>query len=235
MKRILSNLPLNLPPGIKMVVLSGPNRGLRWITGTGPTRGCWVGNYEHDQTASLHRFIRPGNVAYDIGANAGYYTLAFSRMVGPTGRVFAFEPESRNVSNLRKHIRINHLENVTVVQMAVSDRKDMLGFEVGVQASGKFASSSSYVVPTISVDEFIAAGNPAPAFLKMDIEGAEIMGLSGARNLLAQRSATLMIEAHSVQLWVECMALIRSYGYRITDFDGQLPPADRWEFLAFPQ
>ena len=163
-----------------------------WITGSGTTHGCWVGNYEADHASALPHLIKPGMIAYDVGANAGFYTLALARLVGETGHVFAFEPVARSVYNLRRHLELNKLRNVTVVQTAISNGSSLLKF-------GDFRPSkeNSYLVHSMSLDQFIAAGNPYPSFIKMDIEGAERMALDGAVAILSKRDATWMLATHS--------------------------------------
>jgi FkbM family methyltransferase len=64
--------------------------------------------------------IGRGDVVLDLGAHIGYYTLLFSTLVGPRGRVIAFEPEPRNYSLLRKNVALNDRRNVTTVDRAVS-------------------------------------------------------------------------------------------------------------------
>jgi hypothetical protein len=113
-------LPLRFVPNNRTVrVLGGINKGSRWITGSGPTHGCWLGNYEADHAIALPRIITPGSIAYDVGANVGFYTLALSRLVGESGHVFAFEPAARSVYFLRRHLELNNIGNVTVVQTAI--------------------------------------------------------------------------------------------------------------------
>src|SRR6516225_6307448 len=126
----LIRFPLTLVPRNMVVrVATGINKGKLWITGTGPTNGCWIGTYEADHTVALLNLVRPGMIAYDVGANAGYYTLALSSLVGDTGHVYSFEPEARNADALRRHIQLNRLRNVTLVQVAANDRSGMVGFQ----------------------------------------------------------------------------------------------------------
>jgi FkbM family methyltransferase len=235
----LIRFPLKfVPRGKEISILSGINKGMRWITGTGPNSQCWLGHYESDHISALAKLIRPGAIVYDVGANAGYYTLAFSRMVGSAGRVYAFEPDSRNADTIRRHIEINRLSNVTFVQAAVSNSSGMVGFDPDPEkgAAGKIesASISSYMVPAISLDDFIAAGNPVPSFIKMDIEGAEYDALVGAKKLLAQRAASWFLATHSVKLRNDCKSLLTVNGYRLPE--DNFPGDDEafHDFLAFP-
>src|SRR5689334_1113570 len=87
-----ARLPLRLiPSGARMPVLQGPLKGMRWTAGA-HTHGCWLGSYELSKQQLFARTLKPGGVLYDIGANAGFYTLLGSRLLGPEGRVYAFEP-----------------------------------------------------------------------------------------------------------------------------------------------
>lgn len=103
----LLRLPLRLlPRGMVVSVRSGINHGLHWIIGSS-THGCWLGTYETHKQDAVRRLARPGMTIFDVGANAGFYTMAFSRLVGAKGRVYAFEPFAENVANLLKHVAIN--------------------------------------------------------------------------------------------------------------------------------
>ncbi|MDR3740871.1 MAG: FkbM family methyltransferase [Terracidiphilus sp.] len=203
---------------------------MHWVRGGGITNACWIGNYEEDHLAALPLLVKPGMVVYDVGAHSGYYTLALARMVGATGHVFAFEPESRNVHYLRCHVELNGLRNVTVVQVAVSDKTGMVGFE-----DIHFSKKSQYLVPTMSLDEFIAAGHPLPSFIKMDIEGAEWLAMLGATAILKKAEVAWMLATHSEQIRVDCQAKLAENGYRFTDFDGVTDPGTSPDFLALPR
>jgi len=67
--------------------------------------GHWIGWYEQELQAQFREFIRPGMIAWDIGANIGFFTLLASRLVTETGRVLAVEPHPSFVEVLREHIR----------------------------------------------------------------------------------------------------------------------------------
>jgi FkbM family methyltransferase len=221
-------LPLRaIPDNLVVPVLGGINRGMRWITGAGTTSGCWLGSYEEDHAPALQQVVRPGMVAYDLGANAGFYTLALSRIVGASGRVFSFEPDARNAHFLRRHIDLNKLQNVTVVQAAVSNSTKLVAF-----TGWEVVQVSAYLVPAISLDEFIAAGNSAPDFVKMDIEGAEVDALEGARNLLSKVRPDFLMATHTRELTASCKATLVQSGYRLTGFDCVSNAGEGGDFMA---
>ena len=85
----LARWPLKaIPKKLIVPILSGPNRGLWWVSGSF-IHGCWLGWYEKPCVEFVASLIRPGMVAFDVGANVGYYTLLLARGVGPKGRVIA--------------------------------------------------------------------------------------------------------------------------------------------------
>jgi FkbM family methyltransferase len=227
-------LPLRLIPEDAIIpVLSGVNRGRKWVAGASNTSKSWIGSYEKECAGAIQSLVKPGMVVYDIGANVGFYTLAFSRLVGDSGQVFAFEPEARNSYMIRQHLDLNQVKNVTLVQAAVSDRAGLVSFE-GFNEIGKIVEESAYRVPAINLDEFIAIGNPPPAFVKMDIEGAECAALGGAQSILKKGEAQWVVATHSDQLRKDCRAVFAHHGYHFVSFDCVSDPGDQSDFLALP-
>ncbi len=163
-------------------------------------------------------------VCYDIGANAGFYTLALARLTGPTGRVFAFEPLGENARNLLDHVRLNNLAQVTVTQTAISDSDGLAGFALHASnAMGKIAtgSPSKYQVPTMCLDTLIErSGYPAPDFIKMDVEGAELAALHGASGLLSGHHPTLVIAFHGAEIFAKSLGILIAHGYLVRDLAG---------------
>lgn len=231
--RIL-RLPLLLVPRSAVVpVLSGVNRGYRWIAGAAETNSCWIGNYETDHVAAMQLIVRPGMTVYDVGANVGFYTLALARLVGNTGRVYSFEPDARNAHLLCRHVEMNKLGNVTIVQAAVSEKSGTVGFQPA-KSQGKVSIESSYWVPSISLDDFVAAGNPIPDFIKVDVEGFECNVLSGAASILSKAQAAWMLATHGEHLRTNCREIMSQSGYRFSSFDLKTDPATNSDFMAVP-
>jgi FkbM family methyltransferase len=82
------------------------------------------GVWEPNVTAAFTRALAPGDVCLDIGAHIGYYTVLAGRLVGPRGRVYAFEPSPGNYRNLRANVDLNGLNNVITAQLAVGEERD---------------------------------------------------------------------------------------------------------------
>jgi len=229
-----------LPRGAVVTVRQGVNAGHKWLVGSS-VHGCWLGSYELDKQKVIGQYVKPGMTAFDLGANAGFFTLAFSRLVGPSGRVWAFEPLAENIVALRRHVELNGLRNVTIVQAAVSDKAALASFErAASSAMGYLTTSenSSLRVPTVALDQLIAEGIcPRPDILKIDVEGAESAVLEGARQLLRSRRATWLISLHGGAERERCTTQLAAAGYRLSTLHGlpwsQAPDGDD-ELLALP-
>jgi FkbM family methyltransferase len=224
-KRLL-RAPLHfIPTGLKVPVVRGPLQGKRWIVGSSIHR-CWLGTYDRAESNLMKQHLHSGSVCFDIGAQAGYHTLYAATMVGPSGRVFAFEPVPKNVANIKEHIAMNRLANVTVVEAAVSDFDGISHFDCASSAvAGHLSAQGSLAVRTISLDHEIDSGAlPEPDYIKIDAEGAELRILEGARNLLMRRHPTLSVETHQ---WLpdfptvreDCIRFLFELGYGLAEPD----------------
>jgi FkbM family methyltransferase len=207
-------LPLRLVPKQAIVrTLSGPNRGARWIVGSG-VHGYWLGIYELQTRRFLESKIRTGMVIYDVGAHVGYYTLMASRLVGPGGRVVAFEPNPSNISFLRRHLGLNGVDNVTVIEAAVSSMAGTAHFDAGGEPSmGHLASTGSLEVKLVTIDAIADELDLRPNLIKVDVEGHEPPALEGAmRSLVRDRPGVFLSVGPDTR--PACEAALASCGYR---------------------
>jgi len=214
-------LPLRLiPPKTVMPILQGKLKGLKWIAGSS-NHGCWLGSYEHAKQKTFEKAVTMGSVVYDIGANAGFYTLLASVLVGPKGRVFAFEPVPLNLHHLNEHLRINRITNVTVIDAAVAGRAGVAHFDEGPNHSmGHLAFGGSLTVRTVCLDEMVKSGElPPPDFMKIDVEGAEVDVLQGAKSVLENHHPVIFLATHSEGLHRTCSELLLSHGYSFECLD----------------
>jgi len=220
-------LPLRLVPRNAVVkVRGGINRGMRWRVGSS-VHGCWLGVYEPEKQSTIRNLAKEGMNAFDIGANAGFYTLGLASVVR---HVWAFEPFAVNVQNLTNHLSLNGLTNVTVVQAAVADEVGMRHFRVHSSNSmGKLSSEpTNLLVPAITLDGLVASGVPIPDLVKMDIEGGELAALRGASRLVAARRTTWLVALDDPKTADECVQILTSAGYSIRSLG---PPG---EIVATP-
>jgi FkbM family methyltransferase len=209
-----------------MTILTGPLRGMRWIKGSG-NNGHWVGTYEQAVQGTFNRFIRPGQVVYDIGAHVGFYTILAARLAGEEGQVYAFEPFPPNYAYLNRHVQLNGLRTVATYKQAVSDRAGALVFQPGDNTyTGhlveKVPGPNDIAVKVVTVDGLIAAGTlPPPDFVKVDVEGFEMNALRGMERLIQKNHPIIQVSATEEQS-PNVFAFLRLNGYcieKVTDND----------------
>ncbi len=157
---------------------------------------------EQAEQTVMRRLVRPGDVAFDIGANVGLHSVLLSRLVGPTGHVAAFEPNAALVPNLRRTLR--PLGNASLFDCALSD--DVGPAQFFVPADNMKASLANWTdraadgearevtCQRARLDDLPAAGAvPQPDFIKCDVEGAELLVFRGARRLLDRPDAPIVL------------------------------------------
>ncbi len=189
-----------------------------------------TGTFEPFQTELVLHLVRPGDTVIDLGAHVGYYTLLFARLVGPTGRVYAFEPDSTNFALLRHNIEANGYANVVLCPMAVSDHCRTARLFLSPSNTGDhqlFSSAErrpSVEVETTTLDRYFEGRPDRIALIKMDIQGCEQQALTGMRALLACHDRlTLLTEYWPWGLrqagtdGAAYLALLQSYGFRLWD------------------
>jgi len=151
-------------------------------------------SYGDFETELMKNQIKEGDIVIDVGANIGYFTLLFSKLVGETGKVFAFEPESRNFELLKKNIQINKIKNVVLEQKIVSNKngKSKLFISDNIANHKIFQTdekNNSFIeLPSIILDDYFEKINFLNRinFVKVDVEGAEFFVFDGMRKILNQ-------------------------------------------------
>jgi FkbM family methyltransferase len=158
--------------------------------------------YEPFESQLVHEHVRPGMTIYNIGANLGYYALLASEFVGPSGKVFAFEPAPENLELLRRTITENTMENVEVISGAVSSRVGNAVLSLSATNSGdhqlvEIDLRDRVAVDVTTVDAFAKADHPLPDAIIMDVQGAELDVLLGAEDTLRKGKPDLLF----VEFW----------------------------------
>lgn len=190
-------------------------------------------NYtDRHERAWVSRFIAPGDVIVDIGANVGVYSTYFAKLVQNSGRVFAFEPDPQNFARLQKTTR--GLSQVVATQSAVGEitgstqlfRAEGLNFDHRTFSAPD--DDSSVQVPIIRLDDFEGLRNHRFRLLKIDVQGSELGVLRGARDSLASNpEAKILLEyapwglISSGSSPDEFIALLRDSDFVVTAFDNE--------------
>jgi FkbM family methyltransferase len=199
-------------------ILRGPLAGKRWLLAS--RINFFLGTYEPEQTQAFQEIIQPGQVVYDIGAHYGYYTLLASVLVGPGGKVFALEPSPANVARLQIHCRVNRCNNVTVSEIALSDREGKASFDNRAgSGTGHLSPEGTVEVQTTTLDA-LSTRLPTPHVLKIDCEGAELQVLTGGEKTIRSAKPAIFLSTHSDQLKTDCFRLLESWGYSFSRLRG---------------
>jgi FkbM family methyltransferase len=212
--------PLRLiPKGLVMPVLQGPLKGYLWVVGSS-NHGCWLGSYEYTKARAFASRCRPGMVVWDIGAHAGYYAMIAARRVGPSGKVVAVEPFPPNLALLHRHLVLNKVQNVIVVDGALSDQ-DGTGFlREGRSTSQCFLDSSGIPTSCFCLDTMVfRKALPPPQVMKIDVEGSEAAVLRGGLAVLRTFRPVIFLAVHSEMLLQKCESLLLGVNYRLSNLD----------------
>jgi FkbM family methyltransferase len=151
------------------------------------TPGLLSGEYEVHLSSVFEKYCTAGMTAIDVGANLGYYSLLASRLVGPSGRVIALEPNSENCRLLLSSLRLNDITNVQLRPVAADMATGWayysthVGSNGGLIEGGDLLSHPGNVVPTFRLDDLV---DGPVGFLKMDVEGAEGRVVQGAARII---------------------------------------------------
>jgi FkbM family methyltransferase len=207
---------------VRLPIIAGRLRGRWWLPASrGKVLRIINGTYEREQTRLFEQHIRPGATVLDVGAHVGYYTLLAAALAGEGGRVHAFEPNPQNADFLRRHVRINGLRHVRVEQAAVSDRAGTARFDFGTgSGTGHLAEGGAIEVRTIRLDDYCAEHGLTPAAVKIDVEGAEISVLHGARQTLERHRPVIFLSTHGADVHAASLAFLRGLGYRLSPILG---------------
>jgi FkbM family methyltransferase len=189
--------------------------------------------------AALKERTKQGSVVLDIGANVGVYSLLMARWVGPSGKVYAFEPAPQTLQDLRAHVAMNKMsERIEVVGQALSDQKGEAVFyahsvsgenSLNPGFAKRLSEAQALKVPVTTVDDFCESNNIAPTLLKIDVEGFEFHVLRGAQKTLFRHRPSLVIEMHPMfwkEIGVTVEALHETFSklnYRIMPLEEQSP------------
>ena len=193
------------------------------------------GIHEKIITNLIKKEIHRGDIVVDIGAHIGYYTLQFANLVGPTGKVYAFEPEPKNFELLKKNVQINKHDNVVLIQKIVSDKVGIVEFfiskfdSIGNKLFKSDESGSSIKVGSTTLDEYFKDLKKKIDFIKMDIQGGEGKAILGMKNLLKENKNLKIIQ----EWWPDALKqnhtnpedhlkFLQHIGYKFYEIDGTI-------------
>lgn len=157
-------------------------------------------SFENYITQLLEKTIKAGDTVLDIGAHIGYHTLTMAKLAGPSGKVYAFEPDPVNFALLKKNIEVNGYQNTVLCQKAVSNRngQDKLYIGKNSNALNRIYNSrhgqSSINIESVRLDDFIKG---KVDLIKIDINGGEGIAFQGMQSIL-RRTSKIILEFYPV-------------------------------------
>lgn len=180
-----------------------------------------MGSFEPAESHFVAQFLRPGMTVLDIGAHHGFHTLLASLLVGNKGKVISFEPSPRERKRLARHIRFNKCKNVRIEPVALGKSTGKSDFFL-VEGYSDYCNSlrppaveeqtRRIQVDMTTLDEYLSRSGVAKVdFIKIDVEGAEVDLLRGARKTLesGEQRPVLLVEVSDTRT--------KPWGYRAGD------------------
>ena len=215
----------------------------------------WKGkNRERETIEAIYRLIKPGDMVVELGGHIGYLSQIFADLAGTTGKVVVFEPSVGNSSYLKANV--GFFDNVEVIEKAVGNEiGEVVFYEEGLSGQNNslireydiFEHNRSEAgvevkvmetrVSCTTLDHECTAVGWHPSFIKIDVEGAELMALQGALAVLKSDRPLLMVEiSNNIS---ECFALLDSAGYDFFKPNGAMvvvePGTTVFNIFAFPR
>jgi FkbM family methyltransferase len=215
------------------------------------------GFYERHLSLILQRILRPGDVCVDMGANLGYHSLLMSRLVENIGSVHAFEPQRITFQQLNCNVFLNRLDNVWTYHSAVGDREGFVNIEMvdyyrtveGYYGTniGNTSINFSDVGDVVRLTTLDSLGLKRCNFLKIDVQGSEVLALRGAATVIRECRPVIFIEIEDPHLSKfgfsakDVLGALTDFGYDVFQICNEypcdhlcLPKGQSFDFSEFP-
>ena len=179
----------------------------------------------------IRKYVRGSDTVFDVGANIGVYTMWLSQF---TDRICSFEPDPENYRRCMENIRLNGL-SARLEQMALSDRAGRLQLSIGKDMENHLVlGEGGQSVMGITLDEYCAQrGIARIGFMKIDVEGAELLAFRGATNMLSRHAIdVIQLELAPRALGTfgirpeDVVSMLTGHGYSLYTYDHELRALD---------
>lgn len=226
------------PTGVREVTLPvGPLQGLRLVLDFGHDgeRAIWLNTYEPWVQRKLGEVVGPDQLVFEVGAYIGTYALMVRRLA-PGSRIVALEPDPRNRSRLHENLALNGADDVVVLPDAVGAEEATVNF-TSAGMHGRIGEGNEQV-RTTTLDSLVREYG-TPDLVLMDIQGAEVEALQGARELLQAGRTTWLVELHGAE-GAAAASVLAQAGYTLeipdprSDVNRLLRRTGRTHVLATP-
>jgi FkbM family methyltransferase len=220
--------------GVKNTTVA--THGIRMLANLERGKGLWcsVGGLEYEpEMRDALSLLSSGDVFVDVGANVGVYTLHAARRVGPSGKVFFFEPTAETYERTCENVKLNGFTNIKGFQKAVADAEGTVDFMVCESNNSNYIGTGllseeareSVEVRTVPVDTVDALATRESLdkvdLIKIDAEGAETLVMKGAVNTLRKSRPSILFESGFVGSPLAERAFLKEEGYKLYRLDGK--------------
>ncbi len=230
-----------------LAIKSGPLKGFKWNLKS-RNNAFFIGDHEEDQIKFILDNLDDNGCFYDIGANAGYYSVAASLKLKKENSIFAFEPMPHFIEMVNHHAKVNNINNIKVFPYALSDKRGEVEFSniqessgnTYVQDSSLYQRSSDVIkVKTIGLDDFLEStpGAQPPTIIKLDAEGAEFDVLKGAEQILKKYKPLMLLSTHDRHLpgvKKRCLDYLTELGFEYEEQDLGIKETGLEDFIVRP-
>jgi FkbM family methyltransferase len=226
------------------VIQQGAGKGLRF-NAAGSTAGMILGTTEPELQIALKLLLKPGMCVYDVGANVGFFSVIAARFVGSAGHVFSFDPLPSNIKAVAHNARLNGFDHISGNEIALGKVDGAASFIISSDPNwGRLASVGKpgavigeSKVRVRRIDSLVAEGLTPPSAMKVDVEGAEIDVLEGARDTLRSARPLLFIDLHGTNERVAEILSELDYDARVFRGDGIRIGDASWDsqIIALPR
>lgn len=192
----------------------------------------WTGDYDTALIRNLKSLFKKDDVVFDIGANVGYYTIAFGRSLYPNGKVFAFEPVAGNFTCLKNNVELNNMQSIcSIYKIALGEEGGTIKMSLETKGStnaylvkGEFVAQKQVYTENVSIyrlDDWANDNNVNKCdFIKIDVEGSEVFFLKGAEQFIKKHKPIIFGEFNSWFLqkyglsFMDAWKILEPIGYR---------------------
>jgi len=252
--RLAVNVAVARRPVREVRVRGGELAGARLLLDLRYEKAYWLGSHEPAIQAALVRLVGRGDVVYDVGAHAGFFAVLAQRAAGEAGRIVAFEANPDVAERLRTNLALNGGAPARVVARPVAAKSGPVVFVAGptpqadslrppVVLAGN-PRRPSLELDAVTLDEMLEAGERSPDLIKIDVEGAELAVLQGARKAITSVRPQIVCELHAWAAPAETLAYAAELGLTATDLERRpmtaaeiekgIPPGGSVQVLLLP-
>lgn len=202
-------------------IIGGPLSGSFIVTSWYDYPAAILGNTEQSLLSWFAANVKTGETWLDIGAHYGYTALALCKLVGESGRVFAFEPMLNTAGCICRTRSLNNLTQMTVIPLALGSRAE-LGVDSMLSVRGMIDSTlqdgdgfkESFMISKLDwLWQTISGPDESVHGIKIDVQGMEIDVLEGMTDLLKRKRPKLLVELHAGVSRSHFLEVIESCGY----------------------